>query len=54
MSVTANVSSWTRTVLAAVNPAPAGTVSAILVLAMSGVSRGAPTAFVDDVVLNVF
>jgi hypothetical protein len=54
VSVTANVSSWTRKVLAAVNPAPAGTVSAILVLTMSGISSGAPIAFVDDVVLNVF
>jgi hypothetical protein len=54
VSVTANISSWSRMVLAAESPAPAGTVNAVVVLTMAGATSGAPKAFVDDVVVNIF
>jgi hypothetical protein len=41
-------------VLAAESPAPAGTVNADVVLTMAGAASGAPKAFVDDVVVNIF
>jgi hypothetical protein len=53
-TVTTNVASWTRKAIASVSPAPAGTVSAALVLKMTGAASGTPAAFIDDIVVNIF
>jgi hypothetical protein len=49
-----DLTTWTRKTISSVSPAPAGTVSAALILSIIGTASGGPTAFVDDIVLNVF
>lgn len=53
ISVTANSAGWVHAVIAAVNPAPAGTVSAAFAMSVTGTASGAPQVFCDDFCINI-
>lgn len=53
LAQTTNVASWTRLPVTFNAPAPAGTVNFKLLINIFGTASGTPTAYVDDVVLNV-
>lgn len=53
LAITNDVAAWTRQVLTMAAPAPKGTANLRVAINIFGVAAGAPTAYIDDVILNV-
>ena len=54
LTTTTNISSWTFLNLGPQINTPAGTAQVLLTVQIFGVSSGSPTAYIDDVILNVY